>query len=52
INHGGIPFDLRVPQPNETTISAMNELVQGHGHKAESVDAMLTELTEGKVKNV
>ncbi|EKO3573686.1 type II toxin-antitoxin system RelB/DinJ family antitoxin [Vibrio metschnikovii] len=52
INHGGIPFDLRVPQPNETTSSAMNELVQGHGHKAESVDAMLTELTEGKVKNV
>ncbi|MBF4236896.1 type II toxin-antitoxin system antitoxin, RelB/DinJ family, partial [Vibrio anguillarum] len=23
-----------------------------HGHKAESVGAMLTELTEGKVKNV
>lgn len=37
---------------NETTISTINELVQSNGHKAESADAMLTELTEGKVNNV
>ncbi len=52
INHGGIPFELRVPQPNEVTASAIQELVEGKGHKAESVEAMLNELTEGKVKHV
>ena len=52
INHGGIPFDLRVPQPNNVTAAAIQELVEGKGHKAESVEAMLSELTEGKVSNV
>ena len=52
INHGGIPFDLRVPQPNNITAEAIQELVEGKGHKAKSVEAMLAELTEGKVSNV
>ncbi len=52
INHGGIPFDLRVPQPNDVTAAAIQELVEGKGHKVESVEAMLSELTEGKVSNV
>ncbi|HDZ9241831.1 TPA: type II toxin-antitoxin system antitoxin, RelB/DinJ family, partial [Vibrio cholerae] len=29
----------------------IQELVEGKGHKAESVEAMLNELTEGKVKH-
>lgn len=52
INHGGIPFEVKVPQPNETTLKAMKELQEGGGHTAESVDSLLTELTEGKVNNV
>ncbi|MGF1804085.1 type II toxin-antitoxin system RelB/DinJ family antitoxin [Aliivibrio sifiae] len=52
INHGGIPFDVRSPQPNAVTANAMQELINGNGHKAESVNALLSELTEGKVINV
>ncbi|MBK8452675.1 MAG: type II toxin-antitoxin system RelB/DinJ family antitoxin [Thiofilum sp.] len=52
INHGGIPFELRVRQPNRKTAAAIQELADGQGHKVESVDAMLNELTEGKVKHV
>lgn len=52
INHGGIPFDLRVPQPNDVTSAAIMELIEGKGHKTNSVDSLLSELTEGKVNNV
>jgi len=52
INYGGIPFDVRSPQPNAVTVNAMQELISGHGHKAESVNVLLSELTEGKVINV
>lgn len=52
INHGGIPFELRAPQPNEQTTAAMEELNKGKGHKAESASAMMSELTEGKINNV
>ncbi|MEZ9397799.1 type II toxin-antitoxin system RelB/DinJ family antitoxin [Vibrio splendidus] len=52
INHGGIPFDLRVPQPNDMTAAAIVELIEGKGHKTDSVDSLLSELTEGKVNNV
>jgi DNA-damage-inducible protein J len=52
INQGGIPFDLKVPQPNNVTATAIQELVEGKDHKSESVEAMLSELTEGKVNNV
>ncbi|MBE0494632.1 MAG: type II toxin-antitoxin system RelB/DinJ family antitoxin [Thiomicrospira sp.] len=51
INYGGIPFELKARQPNETTIAAIQELTQGLGHKSESVGAMLDELTEGKLGN-
>ena len=52
INHGGIPFELRVPQPNETTAAAMQELQEGRGHRAESLEGLMTELTEGNVTHV
>jgi DNA-damage-inducible protein J len=51
INYGGIPFEIKAPQPNETTAAAIQELVQGRGHKSQSVDTLLNELTEGKVDN-
>ena len=52
INHGGIPFELRVRHPNNATAAAMTELADGKGHKAESVSSLLNELTDGKVDNV
>ena len=52
ISYGGIPFELKTRQPNKTTVVAMNELLKGEGQKAESVDALISELTEGKIKNV
>ena len=52
INHGGIPFELRVRQPNKMTVAAMEELNEGRGHKAESVDSLVAELTDGKVNHV
>ena len=52
INHGGIPFELRVRQPNNMTAAAIAELTDGKGHKATSVNSLFDELTEGKVDNV
>ncbi|MCA8865464.1 type II toxin-antitoxin system RelB/DinJ family antitoxin [Vreelandella sp. F11] len=52
INHGGIPFELKARQPNETTSAAIDELIQGKGHKAASVNTMMDELTEANVSNV
>jgi len=36
---------------NKETIAAIKELVEGKGNKCESVDDLLNELTEGKVKH-
>jgi DNA-damage-inducible protein J len=52
INYGGIPFELKVPQPNETSAAAMQELLEGKGHRAETLDRLLTDLTDGKVTHV
>lgn len=52
INHGGIPFELKARQPNETTSAAIEELIQGKGHKAASVNTMMDELTEANESNV
>lgn len=52
INYGGIPFELKVKQPNSVTANAIHELSQGKGHKAESVTSLISELTEGKVNDI
>jgi DNA-damage-inducible protein J len=52
INYGGIPFELKARQPNEKTISALNELIQGKGLKTDSIDSLISELTKGKSNNV
>ena len=49
INCGGIPFELKAPQPNETSAAAMQELLEGKGHRAESLDSLVADLTDGKV---
>ncbi|MCC2606973.1 type II toxin-antitoxin system RelB/DinJ family antitoxin [Planctobacterium marinum] len=48
INHGGIPFELRVKQPNKATEAAMQELQNGLGTKANNVTDLISELSEGK----
>lgn len=52
INHGGIPFELKVRQPNAVTAAAMNELLQGKGKKADTVDELLSELAENEGTDV
>ena len=52
INHGGIPFQLKVPQPNDTSAAAMRELIQGKGHRAESLDSLLKDVTDGEITYV
>ncbi len=52
INHGGIPFELKLPQPNEVSAAAMQELIDGKGQRAESLDQLLTDLTDGVVTHV
>lgn len=52
INHGGIPFDLKVKRPNTDTISAIQQLENGLGSKASDVNELFSELSEGKIGNV
>lgn len=40
INHGGIPFEIKVAQPNQQTQAAMEELLQGNGHKIQSLSEL------------
>ncbi len=44
INYRGIPFELKSSQPNATTQSAMRELIQNQGHKADNIQALIEEL--------
>lgn len=44
VNHGGIPFELRAKTPNATTAAAINELENGKGNSAETVDELFKDL--------
>ncbi len=44
INHGGIPFELKVKQPNSVSTEAMQALVQGQGHKTTNTGTLFAEL--------
>lgn len=48
INYGGIPFELKVRQPNAVSIAAMHELAQGKGQKLKSIDTLISELGADK----
>lgn len=52
INHGGIPFELKLPQPNQISIAALQELIDGKGQRVESLDQLLADLTDGAVTHV
>ncbi|PFG11716.1 type II toxin-antitoxin system RelB/DinJ family antitoxin [Marinobacter sp. LV10MA510-1] len=52
INYGGIPFEVKAPQPNEASARAMQELLEGKGHRAETLDSLFTELTDGNITHV
>ena len=36
INYAGIPFEIKAKQPNAVTVTAIQELSQGQGHKAKA----------------
>jgi len=44
INHGGIPFELKIRQPNEITLQAMQALENGEGYKASSTSELFKDL--------
>jgi len=45
INHGGIPFELKVKQPNSITAQAIDELETGRGNKASSTKELFNDLS-------
>ncbi len=44
INYGGIPFELKVKQPNQLTMQAIEELNKGNGHKVANTRALFDDL--------
>jgi len=44
INYGGIPFELKVKQPNQLTVQAIEELTNGNGYKAENTSELFDDL--------
>ncbi len=44
INYGGIPFELKAPTPNATTISAIKELESGQANSVDTVEELFDEL--------
>ncbi|MBL4743194.1 MAG: type II toxin-antitoxin system RelB/DinJ family antitoxin [Cycloclasticus sp.] len=51
INHGGIPFDVKIKQPSLATFNAMQELEKGLGNKASDVNQLFSELGDSKLEN-
>jgi len=44
INYGGIPFELKVKQPNPITIQAIKELENGSGHTVNNASELFNDL--------
>ena len=51
INYGGIPFELKVRQPNAQTAAAIAELESGQANAADSVEELFGKLDIGKLDN-
>jgi len=49
INYGGIPFELKVKQPNAITASAMAELESGQASTAKDISELFSDLNIGKI---
>ena len=43
VNTGGIPFEIRVAQPNRTTLAAISDSYSGMPQAADSVDALFAD---------
>ncbi|MCY7297102.1 type II toxin-antitoxin system RelB/DinJ family antitoxin [Alteromonas sp. a30] len=50
INYGGIPFELKAKTPNTLTASAIDELEEGKGSKAATVEELFNDLDIGSLK--
>jgi DNA-damage-inducible protein J len=44
INHRGIPFELKVKQPNTITVQAIEELENNQGHRAKDTSTLFSDL--------
>lgn len=51
INYGGIPFELRIKQPNAATAAAISELESGKASSATNIEELFEELNIGKLDN-
>ncbi|WP_345849296.1 type II toxin-antitoxin system RelB/DinJ family antitoxin [Shewanella algae] len=51
VNYGGIPFELKVRQPNAKTAAAIDELEAGQGNTASSVEELFDNLDIGKLND-
>lgn len=51
VNYGGIPFELKVKQPNAATASAISELESGKANTASNIEELFEELKVGKIDN-
>ncbi|BDZ73924.1 DNA-damage-inducible protein J [Methylophaga marina] len=50
VNYGGIPFELKVRQPNEITAAAIAELEAGNASSAKDVEELFSNLNIGKLR--
>lgn len=51
INYGGIPFELKMKQPNAATAGAILELESGEARSASSIEELFEGLDVGKLDN-
>lgn len=50
VNYGGIPFELKVRQPNEITAAAIAELEAGNASSAKDVEELFSNFNIGKLR--
>lgn len=51
INYGGIPFELKMKQPNAATAAAISELESGKASSVTNLEELFEELNIGKLDN-
>ncbi|OOE95175.1 damage-inducible protein J [Salinivibrio sp. MA351] len=51
VNYGGIPFELKVKQPNAATASAISELESGKANTASNIEELFEEFNIGRTDN-
>lgn len=49
VNYGGIPFELKVRQPNEITAAAIAELEAGNANSATDIEQLFSDVNIGKL---